>query len=142
MDRHTHSKMNTQIYEEGCAWFVESRAGELDESCRRDFDGWLRKSPEHLSSYLEIAAIWNEGPALDPQSKWSADRLIQYALSAGDDNILPLPSATLPAINPLGAAVQAPGSSPIARPIGVASTPSGARSGRGRSNTAVDRPLR
>ena len=69
MDRHTHSKMNTQIYEEACAWFVESRAGELDEACRRDFDGWLRKSPEHLGAYLEIAAIWNEGPSLDPQSK-------------------------------------------------------------------------
>ena len=77
MDRHARSKMNTQIYEEACAWFVECRAGDLDDASRREFDRWLRKSPEHLSSYLEIAAIWNEGPLLDPDSKWSVDRLIR-----------------------------------------------------------------
>jgi transmembrane sensor len=135
MDRHTRSKMNRQIYEEACAWFVESRAGDLDEAGRLDFDGWLRKSPEHLSSYLEIAAIWNEGPSLDPQSKWPADRLIQHALGAGDDNVLPLPSAMLPAINPPDAAVEAAGSSLIAGPIRVASAPTGAPSGCARSNT-------
>jgi ferric-dicitrate binding protein FerR (iron transport regulator) len=63
MDRHTRSKMNVQIYEEACVWFVESRARDLNEASQRDFDGWLRKSPEHLSSYLEIAAIWMRIPA-------------------------------------------------------------------------------
>jgi len=53
-------EMNTQIYEEACAWFVDA-ARRLDDAGRREFDRWLRKSPEHLSSYLEIAAIWNEG---------------------------------------------------------------------------------
>src|SRR5258708_22800131 len=94
MDRQVRSKMNTQIYEEACAWFVECRAGDLADAGRQDFDRWLRKSPEHLSSYLEIAAIWNEGPSLDPRSKWSADMLIQQALEADDDNVLPLPAAT------------------------------------------------
>lgn len=86
MDRHTHSRMNTQIYEEACAWFVEFRAGKLDEACRRDFDVWLRKSPEHVSAYLEIAAIWNAASSLDLQRKWPADTLIEQALDAGDDN--------------------------------------------------------
>jgi len=66
MDHQVRSKMNTQIYEEACAWFSECRAGDLDDAGRREFDRWLRKSPEHLSSYLEIAAIWNDGPSLDP----------------------------------------------------------------------------
>src|SRR5882762_8389676 len=91
MDRHARSKMNTQIYEEACTWFVESRAGDLDDSGRREFDLWLRKSPEHLSAYLEISAIWNEGPSLDPSAKWTADMLIQHALDAGEDNVVPLP---------------------------------------------------
>src|ERR1700716_11269 len=89
MERHARSKMNTQIYEEACASFVESRAGDLDDAGRREFDRWLRKSPEHLSSYLEIAAIWNEGPQLDPDGKWSVDQLIAHALGAGDDNVMP-----------------------------------------------------
>jgi len=93
MDRHARSKMNTQIYEEACAWFVECRAGDLDDSGRREFDRWLRKSPEHLSSYIEIAAIWNEGSLLEPDGKWSADMLIEHAIAAADDNIVPLLSA-------------------------------------------------
>src|ERR1700676_5164171 len=93
MDRHARSKMNTQIYEEACTWFVECRAGDLDDAGRREFDRWLRKSPEHLSSYLEIAAIWNEGPLLDPDCKWSADTLVEQALKAGDDNVVSLEGA-------------------------------------------------
>jgi transmembrane sensor len=93
MDSQTRSKMNTQIYEEASNWFVECRAGDLDDAGRREFDRWLRKSPEHLSSYLEIAAIWHEGPSLDPKGDWSAEKLIQQALDAVEDNVVPLPSA-------------------------------------------------
>jgi transmembrane sensor len=93
MDRHARSKMNTQIYEEACAWFVESRAGDLDDAGRREFDRWLRKSPEHLSAYLEIAAIWNEGPSLDPRSKWATNTLIEQSREAEDDNVVALHAA-------------------------------------------------
>jgi len=103
MDHQVRSKMNTQIYEEACAWFSECRAGDLDDAGRREFDRWLRKSPEHLSSYLEIAAIWNDGPSLDPGGKWSADKLIQHALSAGDDNVVPLSSTALESTHTSGA---------------------------------------
>lgn len=88
MDRYAHSKMNTQIYEEACTWFVESRAGDMDEAGRREFDRWLRKSPEHLSAYLEIAGIWNEGSQLDPHGEWSADTLIRQALEVVDDSVV------------------------------------------------------
>src|SRR5258707_9638329 len=94
MERPARSKMNTQIYEEACAWFVESRAGDLEDAGRREFDRWLRKSPEHLSAYLEIAAIWNEGPSLDPRSKWETNTLIEQAREAEDDNIVTLHSGT------------------------------------------------
>ena len=55
-----------------------------------EFDRWLRKSPEHLSSYVEIAAIWIEGPTLDPESKWSIDTLIEHACDLGDEKFVPL----------------------------------------------------
>ncbi len=86
------SKLNGQIYEEACAWFVECRGGDLDEAARREFDHWLRKSPEHLSAYLETAAIWHEGPALDSERKYGSDRLIAEA-AAGADNIVPFSGA-------------------------------------------------
>jgi transmembrane sensor len=86
-------KMNTQIYDEASAWFVECRAGDLDDAGCREFDKWLRKSPEHVSAYLEVAAIWNEGPALDPSLKWDAESLIAQA--KGDpDNVVAFAGAS------------------------------------------------
>jgi ferric-dicitrate binding protein FerR (iron transport regulator) len=100
MERHVRSKMNTQIYEEACTWFAEARAGDLDDSGRRDLDRWLRKSSEHLSAYLEIAAIWNEGSKFDPSNKWVVNALIRDALEAGDDNVVSLPPAITGEISP------------------------------------------
>jgi len=82
-------KLNTQIYEEACAWFIDSRAGDLDEAARQAFDCWLRKSPQHLSAYLELAAIWNEGPNLDPEGKFDLDTLIAQA-AMDRDNVVEL----------------------------------------------------
>jgi len=79
MERPRRSTFNTQIYEEACEWFIECRAGDLDNAARAEFDRWLRKSPEHQGAYLEIAAIWNEGPTLDPANRWDFDKLIAQA---------------------------------------------------------------
>lgn len=89
------SKLNPQIYSEACEWFVECRSGALADTARREFDRWLRKSPEHLSAYLEIAAIWNEGSALDPQHQWDAEKLIAAA-RADEGNVIPLSLPTAP----------------------------------------------
>ena len=93
MERTIRSKLNAQIYEEACVWFVEARAGDLDDASRREFDRWLRRSPEHLSAYLEIAAIWNEGPELDPAHKWNADTLIGQAREESG-NVVPIPGSS------------------------------------------------
>ena len=79
MERPRRSTFNTQIYEEACEWFIECRAGDLDNAARAEFDRWLRKSPDHQGAYLEIAAIWNEGPTLDPANRWDFDTLIAQA---------------------------------------------------------------
>ena len=50
--------------------------GDLTDAARSEFDRWLRRSPQHLSAYLEIAAIWNEGPSLDPARKWDSAALV------------------------------------------------------------------
>jgi transmembrane sensor len=94
MDPHAQSHFNTQIYEEACAWFVECRSGDLDAAARAEFDRWLRKSPEHLSAYVEIAAIWNEGPSLDPTNKWDIDTLTLQA-AEDIDNVVALPGMSL-----------------------------------------------
>lgn len=83
------TNINSQIVDEASSWFVECRAGDLDETARLEFDTWLRRSPEHLRAYLEAAAIWNEGPALDPMRKWDGATLIAAA-AKDPDNVVAL----------------------------------------------------
>ena len=87
------TNINSQIVEEASSWFIECRAGDLDESGRLEFDTWLRRSPEHLRVYLEVAAIWNEGPALDPMGKWDGATLIAQA-AEDPDNVVALKEFT------------------------------------------------
>jgi transmembrane sensor len=96
-------KLNSQIYEEACEWFIECRAGDLDDASRHDFDCWLRKSPEHLGAYLELAAIWNEGPSLIPASKLDSDTLIHQA-ALDRDNVVALSTSRIGADAPRNAA--------------------------------------
>jgi transmembrane sensor len=90
MEHRGRSKFNTQIYEEACEWFVECRAGDLDDAARGEFDRWLRKSPDHSSAYLEIAAIWNEAPSFDSARRHNIETLVAEAAS-DRDNIVALP---------------------------------------------------
>jgi len=57
---------NQQLYSEAAAWLIEFRSGDIDVPGRKEFYDWLRTSPEHMRAYLELAAVWNEGSALDP----------------------------------------------------------------------------
>jgi transmembrane sensor len=118
MERILRSKLNSQIYEEACDWFVEFRDGDLDAVARREFDLWVRKSPEHLAAYIEIAAIWNEGLELDPKQQWPADTLIGEA-ALDRDNIVALarPSPTLTTGDLTNRARLAETAAPIRRPF-------------------------
>jgi transmembrane sensor len=116
MDR--RSTLNNQIYQEASEWFVECRADDLDDKTRHAFDNWLRKSPEHLKAYLELSAIWNEGPLLDPHGKFDQETLIAQAVidrdnvidwsGARNGDILVPATATAPAPAPAPAPRLAP----------------------------------
>lgn len=76
--------LNIQIYDEACTWFVEMRAGDVDDAGRRGFDSWLRKSPEHLRAYLEISEIWDDAPLVRCERTGSREALIDRAKDSGD----------------------------------------------------------
>lgn len=71
--------MNAQIYAEASDWLVEFRLGDVGAEERKAFDGWLRASPEHVRAYLELAAIWNDGAALDPGREYDDEVLLRDA---------------------------------------------------------------
>ena len=87
------SKLNAQIYSEAAEWFITCRSGPLDGAERRKFDHWLRQSPQHLSAYVELAAIWDEGSGLDAERRYDTETLIAEAL-ADRSNVTELPRST------------------------------------------------
>jgi transmembrane sensor len=81
------SKVDRLILEEASEWFVDFRVGDVDSFARERFDEWLRRSPEHIRAYMEIAKTYVELPALKMAGSLDVDTLIAYAHSA--DNVVP-----------------------------------------------------
>jgi len=96
MQRRGRTKLNAQICEEAAEWLVLCHTEDLTDAQRRAFDDWLRKSPEHQAAYMEIAAIWSEGPNLDPRHRWQVEALVRQA-AQDPGNLVSLPRSTVPA---------------------------------------------
>src|ERR1700685_1233076 len=75
------SKADRLILEEASEWFVDFRVGDVDAAARERFDEWLRRSPEHIRAYMEIAKTYVELPTLKIAGSLDPDALIAYARS-------------------------------------------------------------
>src|ERR1700741_3375677 len=85
--------LNRQILYEASEWFVDFRVGDVDQHARERFDEWLRRSPEHIRAYMDIARTYVELPPPNPTGAIDVQALIAYANSEGN-NVVPLaPSA-------------------------------------------------
>jgi transmembrane sensor len=81
------SRVGRLILEEASEWFVDFRVGDVDAQAREAFDEWLRRSPEHIRAYMEIAKTYVELPALQSAGPIDVDALIAYAHSG--ENVVP-----------------------------------------------------
>ncbi len=80
--------MNTQIYQEATDWLIRHREGELSAQEKGRFDAWLRESPQHVRAYMEMSAIWEDAPALEPSWNPPPEQLIARARSEGNVHAL------------------------------------------------------
>lgn len=60
MSPHNPLRVRDEIVSEAAVWFVELNENPQSASTRKDFDEWLRRSPEHLQAYLQVSAHWEE----------------------------------------------------------------------------------
>jgi transmembrane sensor len=98
------SRVARLILEEASEWFVDFRVGDVDAHARVRFDEWLRRSPEHIRAYMEIAKTYVELPTLQVAGKLDIDALIAHARSG--ENIVPFDNAESgPAIESHGRSV-------------------------------------
>jgi len=79
---------NTLIYDEASEWFVDFRSGDVGPAERQRFAEWLTRSPEHVRAYVELAAIWNEGPRFVGDSQLDEARMLEGARAQA--NVIPL----------------------------------------------------
>lgn len=88
MAQEQSTKLNSQISAEAAEWLVEFRSGDMDLDARRDFDAWLRASPEHLRAFIEMTQLWNHAKNIDPERKIIIEELL--ASGYADDNVVAL----------------------------------------------------
>ncbi|MGA2191112.1 MAG: FecR domain-containing protein [Steroidobacteraceae bacterium] len=75
------AKPHPAVVAEASAWFIEFRAGDVNDEARLSFIDWLRRSPEHIQAYLEVSSAWAELPASDPDGRIDIGSLIARARS-------------------------------------------------------------
>src|SRR5262245_43056024 len=85
------AKLSSQIIEEACSWFIEFGEGTVDGAGRRDFDEWLRRSPEHVKAYLHVSTFWEDAEVLTRQPRSAIDAAMARAVE--DDNVFPFTAA-------------------------------------------------
>ena len=90
----SNAKTRSASVAEASAWFIEFRAGDVTGTARVQFIEWLRRSPEHIQAYLEVAGAWAELPASDPSGKIDVDALIARARTEAD--VIELSTTTAP----------------------------------------------
>lgn len=83
--------LSREIVAEASAWFVEFRSEDVPESARDRFLEWLRRSPQHIQAYLEVAGAWAEVPSRDLEGKIDIAALVARARATPDSgNVTPL----------------------------------------------------
>lgn len=81
MSLDARASLNDQISLEAAEWLVEFRSGDVDVAGQREFDAWLRASPEHIRAFIEMAALWHEGGGIDPRRELDLEAIIARARS-------------------------------------------------------------
>jgi transmembrane sensor len=112
MKKPVNPELNRQILDEASEWFVDFRVGDVDAEARARFDEWLRRSPEHIRAYWEIAKTYVELPAQPSLSSHKVDQLIAYARSDPSDKVIHLNFASRPTESHPPTAMRAEGDNP------------------------------
>lgn len=65
--------------DEAAEWLAETADGELDFERRQAFSGWLRRSPDNIAAYIEVAAFWSDLPDGAPAGGFDIAKLLAAA---------------------------------------------------------------
>jgi transmembrane sensor len=86
--------LHPQIREEAVEWFLAFCEEDVDPAACKQFNAWLRRSPEHVRGYLRISAFWEDAEDLKRHTQYGIDELVQRALA--ESNVVALDSKAVP----------------------------------------------
>jgi transmembrane sensor len=95
----SHTRLSAHARNEAAEWFVSMRERDGDESTRRGFHAWLRKSPENVHAFLRMTALWEDSGLLKSSSfdpKAMLERATHSANVLELETISTVPTATPP----------------------------------------------
>jgi transmembrane sensor len=98
--RSSNGKIHAAVVAEASEWFIDFRAGDVNDEARLRFIEWLRRSPEHIQTYLEVSSAWSELPSSDHQGIFDIASLIARARNESDVIPLSLVNPRLPSVLP------------------------------------------
>lgn len=84
-------RLVAEIRAEATEWLISFSEGEIDARAREGFNAWLRTSPEHVRTYLQIAAFWQEAHRIEHPGHRDIDALVEWART--EANVISFASA-------------------------------------------------
>jgi transmembrane sensor len=84
-------RLRQAVLAEAGRWFVELNEHPEDEATRREFDRWMRRSPENVQAFLQVSMHWEESAPGPGASVDSIDALV--ALTKPESNVVHLAPA-------------------------------------------------
>jgi transmembrane sensor len=86
-------KLGSEILEQASTWFIDFNENQVDRAGREEFNAWLRRSPECVRAFLQVAAFWEDAGSIEKWSKLDAEGLIARALA--EQNVVHLESVPM-----------------------------------------------
>lgn len=79
-------RLPPDVLAEAGRWFVELNEHPEDEPTRREFDRWMRRSPENVQAFLQVSMHWEESTPRPDADVGSIDALV--ALAKSESNVV------------------------------------------------------
>src|SRR6185437_7898828 len=84
------SDIPSQVWEEAAEWFVDFRVDQVAMGTRDEFCRWLRRSPQHIQAYLEVARTYTDLAAAKDKVTLILDEMLARAQTDAGADILHL----------------------------------------------------
>ncbi len=84
----SNPRISAEVRAEAIEWLIAFSEGDSDASARARFNEWLRRSPEHVATYLRISAFWQDADRIEPRHLRDIEKLVKDACA--ESNVYPL----------------------------------------------------